>query len=520
MKRILMVLALMLTVVGTASAEEAWVEVVRQAHPHAVIACESQWGPTAAAVLAESGTNCLVLVEQKEDGWKITTDNAAALPSGQVLVMMSSDCTLFWQYEERDWKYLCVANKQGEAWRIGSIQRTPKEIGEYTHPETLFIMMDGVMAYEETRRDANDNQVSQTALVPIPAPWLVDHMTLDTFEAARIRPMLQLTDWSERLHEIQPVLRSAAEALLPGYTFINGTFELDGLRLLMRRPSGEKVFVGVTARHDKNMSHQSPVVTISAPLPEETMLGYENETNALYCPGRFFVDVAPNQTANSQPGWHVALVMTQEGGHAGYLTENNLCEWPLYQSNERIAYGTHPWADIANIDWMTIPRSWDEIRAGMDLSGWAMVNNPNREDRLHLRAKPEKDAASLGKFYNGTPVRVLSRRDGWAEVEIGARMKGWMKTEYLAFAEEMLNVEPVYIDCYMKERETVVYDVPQRKKPEMDALAGGQAGILVSYEETGFLVIGVNGAEWSCVFQPDTQECWWVPNEAIRPGNG
>lgn len=73
---------------------------------------------------------------------------------------------------------------------------------------------------------------------------------------------------------------------------------------------------------------------------------------------------------------------------------------------------------------------------------YAIVANPDPVDRLNLREKPSENAVSLGKFYNWTPVRVLEKRaDGWCRVEIGEEgfgvAKGYMKTEYLAFGDEM-----------------------------------------------------------------------------------
>ena len=54
-----------------------------------------------------------------------------------------------------------------------------------------------------------------------------------------------------------------------------------------------------------------------------------------------------------------------------------------------------------------LPNSVEALPAAMDKTGWAVVNNPNPADRLHLRVSPERGATSLGKFYNGTPVQVL-----------------------------------------------------------------------------------------------------------------
>lgn len=67
---------------------------------------------------------------------------------------------------------------------------------------------------------------------------------------------------------------------------------------------------------------------------------------------------------------------------------------------------------------------------------FAVVNNPDPADRLHLREEPDKDSLSLGKYYNG--VRVVIRGssiDGYTPVSIGGT-KGYMKTEYLIVSGE------------------------------------------------------------------------------------
>ncbi|MEG0494497.1 MAG: SH3 domain-containing protein, partial [Clostridia bacterium] len=95
-----------------------------------------------------------------------------------------------------------------------------------------------------------------------------------------------------------------------------------------------------------------------------------------------------------------------------------------------------PWSDITAMDWNTLPMSLESAVHMLDQSAWAVVNNPNPEDRLHLRTQPQKDAPSLGKYYNGTAVRVLGENGDWLHVSVyGA--EGWMMKRYLARSEAM-----------------------------------------------------------------------------------
>lgn len=62
----------------------------------------------------------------------------------------------------------------------------------------------------------------------------------------------------------------------------------------------------------------------------------------------------------------------------------------------------------------------------------AIVNNPNSADRLNLRKTATSNAASLGKYYNGTVVVMLSDvHNGWVKVRIG-NLDGFMESKYLS----------------------------------------------------------------------------------------
>ena len=64
-------------------------------------------------------------------------------------------------------------------------------------------------------------------------------------------------------------------------------------------------------------------------------------------------------------------------------------------------------------------------------TSYAIVNNPYPGDRLNLRREPTTDSSSLGKYYNGVYVEVLSTLDnGFTQVRIG-NLVGYMKAEYL-----------------------------------------------------------------------------------------
>jgi len=107
-----------------------------------------------------------------------------------------------------------------------------------------------------------------------------------------------------------------------------------------------------------------------------------------------------------------------------------------------ILVGSHPWSNLFKIDFTKLPYTVQDAVASLNRNGWAVVNNPDPADRLHLRVKPDSASQSLGKFFNHTPVQVLSQRGDWSQVRIGldGHLEGWMLTKYLTFGDAMDSV--------------------------------------------------------------------------------
>ena len=63
---------------------------------------------------------------------------------------------------------------------------------------------------------------------------------------------------------------------------------------------------------------------------------------------------------------------------------------------------------------------------------FAVVANPSAADRLHLRASASEKGQSLGRFFNGTQVELLSAptSDGWYRVRVGGQ-EGYMNGAFL-----------------------------------------------------------------------------------------
>jgi len=175
--------------------------------------------------------------------------------------------------------------------------------------------------------------------------------------------------------------------------------------------------------------------------------------------------------------------------------------------NDGVYYGEHPWQIMTDIDFSRIPATIHEALASLDQSGYAVVSNPNPEDRLHLRELPRKDARSLGKFYNRTPVRVYSIEGEWAYVSIGS-ISGWMMTKYLTFGEEMESVKCAFPQMLIKEE----YD----SLPLQPWKEGKTVGHID--RKTAFYIVGVDEERY--VILTEDGKTGYVKQSHFYPGHG
>ena len=179
--------------------------------------------------------------------------------------------------------------------------------------------------------------------------------------------------------------------------------------------------------------------------------------------------------------------------------------------------GTYPWDNFWSIDIASLPLDLDGALAFRNTDGWAVVNNPNPEDRLHLRAKPDKGATSLGKFYNGTPVRVLGTQGAWTHVKLGLDgLEGWMMTEYLAFGTAMDAVGAAWPELGLTEAEYAVPVHAVRREPKQNAAVAWEMDTFSIYD---WAIIGVAGDDWY-VLMDEQGRVGYVPQAWYSAGNG
>jgi len=290
-------------------------------------------------------------------------------------------------------------------------------------------------------------------------------------------------------------------ALLPGYTLVEGIDDSTELRLLMRNAENELVFIGGVKSADSTWRF-----TESTPLPEGTILGVENFTHSLGIPSRKYYDcVSVEPYADGT--WGVSMVMPNGGGMIflkKHLIYDGLDEYEGY-------LGDHPWSDISVIDWTTLPKTESEALSHLERTGWAVVNNPDPADRLHLRASPDPDAASFGKYYNRTPVRIRKYGEEWCAVTV-CGLEGYMMTKYLAFGEAMDAVK--YAGPWLTWKEDLTAH-------RLYAAPRASSAFTASTGEYGpsFYIMGVAG-DFYHVWLTNTEEYSYVRIDDLWPGNG
>lgn len=132
-------------------------------------------------------------------------------------------------------------------------------------------------------------------------------------------------------------------------------------------------------------------------------------------------------------------------------------------------------------------------------------NGSDPQSRLNMRKSPSAEARSIGKFYSGTAVEILSDAgDGWAEVSLGGgnhSVSGYMKRAYLATGSEMDGVLDATLDMEVVSPygtpSVVLRDAPSDSYDALAMLAVGDA----------VRVIGVSGEFYYVQLEDDTVGC-------------
>ena len=511
MKRILLLFLVLLTVnISTVCfADEAPSEitiVLDTAGIHRPIQL-SHWGNTAACFAETNGVKRLIVLEKRDDGWQIVIDNPTALiqDAGWPDLYLDSDLSIYWTYilsEQEVVRYHSYRNVDGQ-WSPVDQFYGDSGYGEFTYIWNTYWndSHSGEIIRSFSVADKNDNMIGGEINQYLPAPWLEGSIRLADFDVSRFPTMFIATN-DDFAYENERFFREAASSLMPGYTFIKGMLKNSSMHFLMEKPDGSRVYVIC-----EYMSHRAVNLIESSPLPAGTVLGHENFTDSLWIDGRCVtIQLLHNGTA----GIEYIYDDQADSEHFLFFGDRMITS----EDRDQIVYGEHPWDDIAQIDWNMLPRTRDQASLQMDASNYARVVNPNPGERLHLRERPDRKSPSLGKYYSGTPVTVLSEQGDWAEVIVGGR-HGWMMKDFLDLGRQVdnalwLNTLPMP-HLSSKDNEMLkVYDEPQ----------SGAYTYHMNADQNTMKVIGIIGNDWYHVWFPATGEYGFVRQSDLWSGNG
>lgn len=211
---------------------------------------------------------------------------------------------------------------------------------------------------------------------------------------------------------------------------------------------------------------------VSNPNPQDRLNLRERPAETATSLGKYYNGVVVQVDQALQNGWAHVTIGNGEGIAQGYMATQYLAfgqaaqtvvsAMPQYQStssqwslralpNDSGTELPIRYASGMQIELLGFTDEWWHVRVGdytgyirhnpaafKQLSGYyydgyriGIVNNANPSDRLNLRMQPNTGATSLGKYYNGCVVALLSdQSNGWIRVRIG-NLEGYMQTRYL-----------------------------------------------------------------------------------------
>lgn len=511
MKRIVvLLLSLMLVMCACAcsAAEselpEAFVQTLERlyAAEGCSILSAAAWQPYGAAVIEAQDGCFLSVLSYGGNGWQVDFENHRAACK-DTKVLMDSDTRLlltdpFKWYDEGHAVYGFVRENE---WVLSSAKEERAYASEWElGKESRTWLSDGELCTSIAYTDAEGHVLAERRGFIMPDVLTDEERRLASFDG--FNPPIHGDGYTTNESMDLPdfLLRRLFAVIAPaGYTYADGILTQDGLQFVADKADDSRVLL-CCAQQGESAGWR---ITESTPLPADTVIGIENFTHTLNL---------------GLKGYGVDIGLRSDGtwGASGILSKGG--EWfdlgPCWVSeggfwwNASPVIGTAPWKDITEMDWSGIPQNLSEAKAMLDASGWATPSNPNPEDRLHLRELPRRDSRSLGKYYNGTPLQVLSRGDEWTQVRIGQQV-GYMMTKYLLFGDR-INTQPSVLTMKTNVNPTTEILWDDTAVPEN----------ITDYEVQGLLIVGVIGDKWYLVWNPDTDRYGRIWQTELWDGNG
>lgn len=488
---------------GAAMAEETGLPAdalvyIRQAYPGVEIAVYSVSGDSCALALRREGGYTLVLLRKTEAGYAVEVENPMALhaDSAPILYLEGASDSLFITYIGQEnglglqdsVTYHALRGNASGIWMIADMVFR----GNWQPVEETFVTLDGDrLRVSQYWVDENDNIIRQFELMPLSAPWLAEEGLLSAFDCSDyLQPPLY--------DDVSPILARCVRECIPGVESVERACLVPaGLLSICRMDDGTRRVMICESSTGGGID-----ITTSAPLPDgvslDTVHSYRN----------VILNVSGDNTTclTRQSDGRFSLTNVQ-GRDIVQLGS----DWVM-TPEDTFLFGAHPWNDLSTLDFTTIPWTYEQAAKAFDTDGWAVVNNPDPADRLNLHVRADKSAESLGKYYNGAPVRVLERGDEWSRVSV-LGVEGYMMTRYLAFGQDMTSVVKAYPELSSLEtrenKGTPIYARPDDSQQP------------VAYATISFYdwIVGLSGSYYH-VMERDTGVHGYIRATELWPGNG
>lgn len=499
MKKLIISMLALLCLALPALAEETLPQSVTSLceakYPATIIAKWDGWGNDTqgqfALILTDGEDNILCIAEKSEgeDAFAFTVENTNAVREGtQIpsLLMDTGGDMLYYAYTEGNEKTTYSAMKTGGEWQKVSLIHQDFSHSEYDL-DTLISVRDGFLTYDKRKYDKLENPMDGSdlaQLTPLPvSPAFEENMKLSTFDIDSISP----DGW------LFPVVPGVCHGLLEsGDTLLQYDVQSGCILMLVRKADGTKR-LRITNGWDAYKNNFA--IEETGPVPEDASMDVYHMWDDVLFLGNDLCYFNFMRTSNGK--WRFATVQSSDSFGVLYDGVENWEESSPYR-NDHVTYGVSPWnADITQLDLIALPRSYSEALSRLDTSSYMFVNNPNPADRLHLRSKPQKGAASLGKFYNRTPVYVMEIKGEWAHVRIGSKadgLEGYMMSQYLTRGDVACAFPQKHIlsNAY-GEIAVALTDRPEKNAQEIAVIGGGSWNIIGVANEHWYVIMTGDG---------------------------
>ncbi len=153
----------------------------------------------------------------------------------------------------------------------------------------------------------------------------------------------------------------------------------------------------------------------------------------------------------------------------------------------------------------------------------AVINTADPNQCIHLRAKPNLNAKSLGQYYNGVIV-VIEHTSGtkWCQVEVAGRT-GYMESEHLTRCGLQSKYDRAVIDSVKSAKpkaeiggQRATDGLHLRDRPSTNANSRGKF-----YNGTSMEILGiVENGSWYYVYLPETEQWGYMLSKYVQPNVG